>query len=181
MPELLTTNNINYLRTVDDYRKSSLIDLVKSIVDGDSIALDEFHGHRTVFPGPSLFIDYVNRLRENALNHKDRHLSDEVIEEAQNILTDRFSNLPPSESIGKMGDDERSQKKRLKRSHVDCRYYFRAFTKQVLAEIKDKNVQGLIEQENLACRNLKRLVDRHYKYSVLEAYRMSNPAVSRYL
>lgn len=154
------------------YRSLSLVQLASRIVEGDREALDELHACRRPFrqgAGPPLrFIQYATYLRTTALDHLFFGAADETVEEATNLLIDKFSNLPSENGP------------ELKQCAVDCRNYYRAFMKQAAQRIEKDKVTSPLEQEKVAATILQRFVNRHFCLSLREAFRRSNPLVNRY-
>jgi hypothetical protein len=155
-----------------DIRCLSLVDLVKRIVDlSDREALHEFHANRTAFHLDDgrwvRLIDYVhNRFSEIKIENSD------VKEKAQDMVLDKFSNLP-----GSIVSEKVAETKTICR--IDCRNYFRPFLELIEKKLNEGEMCGLSE-ETMVAQWLQGFVDRHIHLSILECKRSRDNGFSRY-
>jgi hypothetical protein len=166
------------------YRNLSLVELIKRIVErSDLQALEEFHNNRTVFyfknGQPLRFIEYLNRLRENALRMRwQSRNSFEIADKAFDMTLDKFNNLP-SETKSNASEGKKITNI-VKQEGSNCRLYLKAFLDRADKSFKTKPPTGELEQEARASKILQGFVRRHFRLSWLEAERNSNPFWSRY-
>ncbi len=166
------------------YRNLPLLKLVTKIVNkSDRRALQEFHTNRTMFHysggPPSLFIDYLNALRESIADRLWLAPNAfEVADKAYDLTIDKFNNLPgKNESSPKA---EKITKLNMKRKGADCRLYFKAFLKRAAGPFAKESPASQIEKETRAAHIMQGLVKRQFYRSLLEAERNANPFWSRY-
>lgn len=157
------------------YDALPLVELASRISNQrDRLALKELHDNRPVFRlvggRPLLFVQFISVLRETPWAMRTAGHSAAVLDRACDIVTDRFSNLPPENQSptteGKAGPD--------------CRYYFRAFLQVWENWKRDKPSMSPLQDETASARILQRGVIKHFRLSCLEARRECNPARSRY-
>ncbi len=155
-----------------DIRCLSLVDLIKRIVDlSDREALHEFHANRTVLHLDDgrwvRLIDYVhNRFFKIKIENSD------IKEKAQDMVIDKFSNLPGNIAGGKVAETKTI-------CRIDCRNYFRPFLELMGKELNEGEMCGLSE-ETIAVQWLQGFVDRHIHLSILECKRSRDNGFSRY-
>ncbi len=157
------------------YEALPLVELASRIGnEGDRLALKELHDNRPVFRlvggQPLLFIRFISVLRETPWAMRTAGHSASVLDRACDIVTDRFSNLPP----------ENQAPTTEGRAGPDCRYYFRAFLQVWEKWKRDKSSMSPLENETASARILQRGVVKHFRLSCLEARRECNPARTRY-
>lgn len=166
------------------YRRLSLVDLIKEIVDKiDPQALEEFHNNRTLFRytdrPPLTFIWYLNELRESAARREWPGINTlDVAYEAYDLTLDKFSNLPGATIPSTSSRDKNGRD--VKQNGPDCRLYFTAFVKRVAKSFEEEPPEGEFEAETRAAKIMQGLVRRHFYLSLLEGERKSDPFWSRY-
>ena len=158
------------------YRKLSLISLIRKITKGDRLALNEFHNHRTIFRYPHmkplLFAEYVDELRKGLAKREWPYTNSfDVANNVYSLTVDKFSNLP---SIVKKNDQK------MKHTGPDCRFYFRAVMRKIEQRFQKEKPSGHIKEETMGAKILQGMVRRHFILSRFEVERTANPFWSRY-
>jgi len=169
-------------RQCGDMPLVNLIGLVAH--DSDERALHEFHQHRTPFRHRSITplrcAEYLSALREAELMRKDVPTGFSVIvDRAYDLTLAKFQNLPrASAKIEQKNSENPHQLVRWK--GPDCRCQFKAFLNAFAWKSTSKGGMNPIEEEELAAQMLQRLVKRHFRLSLRECRRTTNPLVTRY-
>ena len=155
----------------EQYNKFSILRLSECIVQSSNYsALHEFHSNRTIFQTKSgkqvLFTEYVESLRQKALNWSSNSSSD-IIDQAYCLTIDKFSRMP------EINQSEQKQKQ------IDCRNYFKAFLNIFEKKLEEKPNMTELNKELLSAQVMKKLVTKHFYFSLKESMRNSNSS-SRY-
>jgi len=166
-----------------DRRTLSLFSLIEQIARyGDWKALQEFHNHRAIFEVASgrrvVFTEWLALQRKNLFKNGWQSAKESrVLEEACDLLVDRFHNTPPHVAtlMGDAADDEEG----VQHSRVDCRNYFRACLTAVGRAVAN-TAGGHLETEMRTAQIVQGFVKRHFYFCLKESLRNSNPLISRY-
>lgn len=167
---------------ITTYARSSLMDLIYQIVEGDSgPALREFLEYRRIFhwgPGPTVSLPtYLFALRDASLNRaRSPKYRFDIVDRAYDITLDKFSRLP--HSISDATDSSATSAAAAPGGGIDCRNYYRAF----LTYYAKRNTEHLsaLEREGNAAFLLQKFLLRHFYFSLLESSRQLRPDVHRY-
>ena len=159
------------------YSKLSLLQLIDCIVDhGDRLALEEIHNRPLFSVNRNLYfplVAYLDRQREFAAGilSNSRNAA-QISEMAYDLTLLKFSELP----------NESNEKKGLKveRRGTNCRFYFNAIRNTINSSYQADPPGGELEREARAAKILQRYVNRHFRFSIYEALRKSDPFWSRY-
>jgi len=146
---------------------------------GDTLALAEFHNHRTPFRwrgGESYrFVEFLGRLRDLPQARRWCGTDPLALERAYDLTVAKFSNLPRATEQSQVNADAD-----VKYPGPDCRYYFTACMRQIRRKLGEMTTADDIQQEYVAARCLQGLVMRHFMLSCLDCRRRSPGRVSPY-
>lgn len=163
------------------YRGLSLTQLALSVSAGDKAALDEILGNRPLFHFGErhglLLPEFLYEVRQYYAFHRKGDAT-ETIDRAYDLALDKFSNLP---SCARSGQAHARDHGGSRNQGPDCRRYYAAFLEFVDETGKTCPQLSPIGQENFAGNCLQRFVIRHFHFSRLEAKRIANPFISRYV
>jgi len=174
MQDLLTLKN-DVMKTGADYTRLSLIELTMRIAVGsDKTALAELQENRALFrykdSRPLLMVDFLVKLKQQPLSRKWCNNNQMVLEQSFDLTLSKFLNMPQKNDLS-AGKAETSG--------PDCRYYYRAFNNNALAEISSKGLNDELEIEFMAAKSLQNFVFRHFNLSCLECRRREQKLIRR--
>ena len=147
-----------------------IIELVQNIIKGEKASLDSLH-NRKFLPGTKKnehvtiteYINFMAETRKDFCSYNKELIAN--IEFAQDLTIDKLSRLPSPD---------------LKRHGVDCRFYFRAFLKEMTEFKKDNPDIIQLALEAAAVKKMKGLIKWHFSLSLKEAQRHNDSSFSRY-
>ena len=157
-----------------DYEQMPLLQLEDRIANNsDMQALKEVHDNRLVnhHDHKRSFhpCEYIEMLKNSKIASQWCGYENMVSEEAYNLTIDKFSNMPTQ-----TGD------KQPKAQGPDCRLYFSACLVHTTDLFKAKPPANAIEAEIISAEMLRRMIDRQFYFSCLEARRKEDKFARRY-
>ena len=143
------------------YSEQSIICLLLQFLNNSDLDIlaELLARHISISKGKILNIpQYILQLKESrTLSLSESQM---ILDYAYDITIAKFSNIP-----SKTGDG------------IDSRYYYRAFLDYVILKLEGKNV---LQREIFTARKLRQFIDRHFKWSILDAKRKENGFVRSY-
>jgi hypothetical protein len=162
------------LKNQTDYGKLTLLQLADRIVNNnDTQALKELHDNRWLnfrdCRRKYHLAEYIEMRKNSEIAREWCSNDTMVLEEAYNLCIDKFNNIP-----SQTNDRQQAQQ------GADCRRCLSAYivyTKNLLNETPPANA---LEAEMISCAALRRMIDRQFYFSCLEAKRKAYRFVRRY-
>ena len=155
-----------------NYGKQTFLQLAdRSVNNSDRQALKELHNNRWLNSrdGKYHLAEYIEMRKNSSIARKWCGYDPLILEEAYNRTIDKFFNIP------EQTDDEQ-----LKPPGPDCRLYLSAFIIYTKNLLKEKPPANAIEAEIISAEMLRRMIDRQFYFSCLEARRKEYKFVRRY-
>ena len=155
-----------------DYEQMPLLRLEGRIGNNsDKQALREFHDSRLLSYRDRNYhpAEYIEMLKNSKIASQWCGYENHVLEEAYNLTIDKFNNMP------NQTDDEQS-----KPQGPDCRLYFLACYIYTTNLFKENSPANAIQAEIISAEMLRKMIDRQFYYSCLEARRKEYKFVRRY-
>ena len=157
-----------------DYEQMPLLQLEDRIANNsDKQALKEVHENRLVnhHDHKRSFhpCEYIEMLKNSKIASQWCGYEDLVLQEAYDRTIDKFSNIP-----SQTGD------KQPKAQGPDCRLYFSACFIHTTDQFKAKPPTNAIQAEMISSEMLRRMIDRQFYFSCLEARRKEYKFARRY-
>ena len=166
-----------------EYSQLSLKDITERIAYlGDRLALRAFHENQAVFGVATghrvVFARWVEIKRAWAHDtHWWAWKGSRIVDDACDLLLDRFSNLPTGLTAVPDGvsEDDTSQY-----PGPDCRNYFRGCLAIIERDFESDAPTGCLDAELRTARIVEGYIRRHFYLCLKESLRSWNPLVSRY-
>jgi hypothetical protein len=160
----------------------SLILLQKISLESDKVALNELLSRRKLFIYGSerlMLTEFLWNLKEKyQVSWGSKKTSSELIDCAYDLTLAKFTNIPGVKTTSTLESSDKTSG--LKHAKVNCRKYYKAILKLLVAWEKKNPQAGIIDKEMVLANIFQRMIVKQFRFSIADCRRIINPFSHRY-